>query len=349
VIYFKCCCKLITEKKIAEIADILKQYIKRLSQVPLLQQRKLISFLFFVLLSTAFWFVRSLGEQYETSVTYPVRYANLPENKLLVGKVPEKLTLKIRAKGFTIVKCKLNLNLIPLRFNVNSFLLNSIGSDSFYVVTEKVQDILSAELDNVTILDIYPDTLFFRFTEMMVKKVAVMPMLAMHDKFFFQQFMQNGKIIVKPDSIIISGPGSSVRLINHVQTEPLNFTNLADTVEVDCELESIDMITFSMQKVKVSIPVDRFTEVKERHTIVPVNIPDSLNMIAIPGQIIVTYRICLSNYNRILNNPMTPRIDYNAILENHVSRLSVFLTDTPDYINNIRFNPKETEFLITRK
>jgi len=50
-----------------------------------------------------------------------------------------------------------------------------------------------------------------------------------------------------------------------------------------------------------------------------------------------------------MNNPLTPRIDYAAIQENHLSRLTVFLTDTPHIISNIRFNPKETEFLITRK
>ena len=340
--------ELITDKETG-LPAVLKGYMKRLSQLPLLQQRKIFTFLFFVLLSAAFWFVRSLGEQYETNVTYPVRYINYPENKVLIGEVPDKLQLRVRAKGFSIIKNKLNLNLIPLRFNINSFLLNSIGADTFYVITETVKDILSNELDNMTILDISPDTLFFRFTEMVVKKVAVRPILAIHDRFFLQQFMQNGRLGVVPDSIIISGPGSLVRSINHVLTEPLNLTNLADTTDVECDLEPIDRVTFSQRKVKVSIPVDRFTEVEERLTVVPANVPDSLNMIAIPGQITVTYRICLSNYNRIMNNPLTPRIDYAAIQENHLSRLTVFLTDTPHIISNIRFNPKETEFLITRK
>jgi hypothetical protein len=339
---------LITDKE-TDLKAVWKGYMKRLSQIPLLQQRRFLTFFFFVVLSAAFWFVRSLSEQYETNVTYPVRYINFPENKVLIGDVPDKLKLKIRAKGFSILKSKLNLNLIPLRFNVNSFIMNSIGADTFYVITETVKDILSNELDNMTILDISPDTLFFRFTEMAVKKVVVRPMLAMHDRFFLQQFMQNGRIGVNPDSIIISGPGSLVRSINYVLTEPLNFTNLADTAEVECYLEPIDRITFSQRNVKISIPVDRFTEVEERLTVLPVNVPDSLNMIAIPGQITVTYRICLSNYSRVMNNPLTPKIDYAVIQENHSSRLTVFLTDTPHIISNIRFNPKETEFLITRK
>ncbi len=173
----------------------LKRYLQQLYASPFIQQRRFITFLFFLVLSAASWYIRSLGEVYETSVDYPVRYINFPENKILIGEVPDKLHLMVRAKGFSILKSKLNLNLVPLRFNVSSFSLNSLGVDTFYVVTETVKNVLSAELDNITILDISPDTLYFKFTEISVKKVAVMPVLAYHDKFFQQQFMQNGKIV----------------------------------------------------------------------------------------------------------------------------------------------------------
>ncbi len=333
----------------AGIIEFLKQALRRFIQLPILQQRKLITFLFFVVLSTAFWFVRSLGEQYESSISYPVRYVNLPEKKVLIGNVPEKLGLKVRAKGFTIIKSKLNLSLIPLRFNVNSYLMSSAGTDSFYVVTESVREILSGELGNVTILDITPDTLFFKFTEMVVRKIAVKPVLAMHTKFFYQQYMQNGEISISPDSVIISGPGSLVKHLRYIDTEPINLTGISDTFSIDCGLKKVDQVVFSVQKVRVSIPVDRFTEVEERHAVIPVNVPDTLHMIAIPGQVTLTYRICLSNYKKIVNNPLIPVIDYEDITENHTNRLSVFLSDTPRYVNNIRFSPKETEYLIMRK
>ncbi len=336
-------------RKTAGIFELLKQALRRFVQLPILQQRKLLTFIFFVGLSTTFWFVRSLGEQYESNISYPVRYVNLPEKKVLIGSVPEKLGLKVRARGFTIIRSKLNLNLIPIRFNVNSYLMSIAGNDSFYVVTETVREILSGELSNVTILDITPDTLFFKFTEMVVRKIAVKPVLAMHNKFFYQQYMQNGEISVSPDSIIISGPGSLVTPLRYINTELISLTGISDTFSMDCGLERIDQVVFSVQKVKVNIPVDRFTEVEERYTVIPVNVPDTLHMIAIPGQVTLTYRICISNYNKVVNNPPIPLIDYKDISQNHTNRLSVFLSDTPRYVNNIRFSPKETEYLITRK
>ncbi|HLO60263.1 MAG TPA: hypothetical protein VK179_16045 [Bacteroidales bacterium] len=323
--------------------------MQRISGSSFMQERRFITFFFFVLLSAAFWFIRSLGEQYESRIDYPVRYINFPEDKVLVGDVPYKLHLTVRAKGFSILRSKLNLDLVPLRFDINSFSLDSKGVDTFFVVTESVKDILSAELKEMTILNIAPDTLFFKLTGIEVKKVPVRPVLAMNNKFFRQQFMLNGRISVDPDSIIISGPALIIDSVNHVETVPISYTNLADTVTTRVNLKSLNMITFSQQKVAATIPVDRFTEVEQRLTIVPVNVPDSLNLIAIPGQVSATFRITLSNYNKVINMPLVPMVDYKSITGNSQPRLTVFLDDTPDYVINLRFNPKATEFIITRK
>jgi hypothetical protein len=331
------------------LSPLLKKYLQRVYSSPFLQRRRFITFLFFLVLSVLFWFIRALDEQYESRVDYPVRYINFPENKVLVGDVPYKLHLTVRAKGFSILRSKLNLDLIPLRFNVSSFSLNSTGGDNFYIVTETVKDVLSAELKDMSILDIAPDTLFFKLTGISVKKVAVIPVLGLHDKFFQQQFMLNGKIELIPDSIIISGPANIVDSIHHIATEHLRYLNLSDTVKDVINLRQIDLVTFSQQEVTATIPVDRFTEVEDMIQVLPVNVPDSLNMIAIPGQVTITYRICISNYNRIVNNPLTPSIDYQAIRDKNLQRLTVFLIDTPAYISNLQFSPKVTEFLITRK
>jgi hypothetical protein len=227
--------------------------------------------------------------------------------------------------------------------------MKSRGIDTFFITTESVKDLLAEELNQVKILDITPDTLFFRFTDNITRKVAVTPVIKHHQKLYQKQFMQNGDIIVIPDSVMISGPGNLVNAINSVSTEALDFSDLSDTVSAECLLMPTKLITYSIQKVKVTIPVDRFTEVEVNFPIKPVNVPDSLEMIAIPGQVKITYRVCLSNYRKLINNPLLPKIDYFDIQKTDVQRLRVFLSDTPRIVSNVRFSPQETEFLITRK
>jgi hypothetical protein len=176
-----------------------------------------------------------------------------------------------------------------------------------------------------------------------------MPVLVMHEKLFQKQYTLNGDIGVVPDSIVISGPGNLIRKIHSIHTEPLSYNNLTDTVNTQCKLESLKLISCSVQKVQVTIPVDRFTDVEESLSVLPVNVPDSLNMIAIPGQVKVIYRICLSNYQKVKHNPLLPRINYQEITTGGPNRLTVFLADTPHIVSNVRFNPHEIEFLITRR
>jgi hypothetical protein len=325
------------------------KYYRLLADVRSPIHNKLITFLFFVLVSTGFWFVRSLGQQYETNVSYPVKYTDFPENKVLIGDIPQKLTLRVRASGFSILKCRLNLNIIPLRFNVNSYAMNNSGKDTYVVITGNIRDMLSEELDQIKILSISPDTLFFRLTDIITKKVPVMPALKLHERFYQKQFTQNGDIVVSPDSVTVSGPDNIVSSIHFIATQPLYFTNLTDTVTTYCKLEPVKSLTYSVQKVKVVLPVDRFTEVEDNFPVQTVNVPDSLTMIAIPGQVKVTYHICLSNYQQMLRNPLLPRINYKDIAAAHSGRLSVYLADTPRVISNVRVNPHEIEFLITRK
>jgi len=325
------------------------KYYRLLADVRSPFHHRLITFIFFVLVSTIFWFVRSLGQQYETNVSYPVRYTDFPENKVLIGEIPQKLMLRVRASGFSILKSRLNLNIIPLRFNVNSYAMNSSGMDTYIVITENIKEMLSEELDQIRILNISPDTLFFRLTDVVTRKVPVMPSLGMHERFYQKQFTQNGEIQISPDSITISGPDNVVDTIQFIYTEPISFTNLTDTITKDFKLEEMQLLTYSIQKVKVTIPVDRFTEVESSLPVQTVNVPDSLTMIAIPGQIKITYNICISNYKQMVHNPLLPRINYRDIQASRSGRLSVFLADTPRVISNVRFNPHEIEFLITRK
>ena len=161
--------------------------------------------------------------------------------------------------------------------------------------------------------------------------------------------MQNGNIKVTPDSIVISGPSNLLNSMTYAYTQPISLTDVSDTVKMTVNLQNVDNVNFSQQKVRIVLPVDKFTEVEENLQVISINVPDSMQMVAIPGQVKVTFRVTLGNYNKIASNPLLLFIDYNDIQEEQTERLPVFLSDTPQYISDIRLNPKEIEYLIRRK
>jgi hypothetical protein len=303
-----------------------------------------------VLLATVFWFFRSLSLDYEDVILYPVKYINIPENKVITNELPDKLSLKVKAKGRRILLSKLNLNLIPIKFDVNSFTLNNAAiPDSLYILTNSIKDILSEELEGIDILKIEPDTLFFHFTTMEVKRVAVRPNCNDWQHMFSPQYMINGTVMVEPDSIIISGPGSLLRNISFVPTEPLSFDGLTDTVVMTSALEKQDGISYSQKKVRITIPVDKYTQAEHFLPVIALNLPDSLQLKTFPERVKISYNITLSNYSRVDPEWIMPHIDYRDISGNPDEKLRLFLVDTPDMIRAVKFSPEKVEYLLTRQ
>ena len=326
-----------------------KKHIALLSDIRPANHQNFITFLFFVLLSTIFWLFRSLSLDYEDEILYPVRYINIPENKVMMNELPEKLALKVKANGRRILLSKLNLNLIPIKFDVNSFITYNTNPDTLYILTNSVKDILSEELEGVEIVAIAPDTLFFSFTTMEVKKVAVKPTYQDIQHIFAPQYMMNGSIKVEPDSIIISGPESMLQNISYVFTEPLNLTGLSDTITRTASLEKLEGISYSQKKVHITIPVDKYTQAEYYLPVIALNLPDTLSLKTFPERIRISYNITLSNYEKVDPEWIIPRINYDDIIKNPKAKLRLFLVDTPDMISAIKFSPEKVEYLLTRQ
>jgi hypothetical protein len=333
-------------KYIKNLLRILDQLPELITNFRRKYQQKILLFLFFVVLSTIFWIIRSLNEEYEADIQYPVKYGGMPENKVLLSEPPDRLELRVKALGRTILTHKFSYFLHPLKFDVSSYSLNTAGTDSSYILTGTAKEALAQELNDIQILDISPDTLFFRFSEMVTKKVGIKHNIVNFPKIFAKQYMFNGEISFIPDSIIVSGPNSILDTLNCVFTEPLNINNLNDSLERTCLLERIDQVVFSSKKVNLLIPVDKFTELSYLVDINHKNVPDSLVLKTFPNSVRITCRVTLSYYDRVSPEMFEPYVDYNDIEKSISSKLKILIQDVPEYIHSLTLYPSSVEFLI---
>jgi hypothetical protein len=172
----------------------------------------------------------------------------------------------------------------------------------------------------------------------------------MHDNLFASKYMLYGEIFVEPDSFVVSGPAELLGPLAVVNTQTVMLTGLTDSTEVTAELNKLEGLTYSRDRVSLIIPVDRFTEVNSSLPVTAINVPVGETLIPIPGQVRITYKVSLSNYNSAVDaGSFSLHVDYNHIESNeNRSWLKVFLSDTPVYMNDIRLNPEEIEFLIRK-
>ncbi|MBN2521693.1 MAG: hypothetical protein JXB24_00385 [Bacteroidales bacterium] len=317
-------------------------------------QNKFLVFLFFLALSTLAWFIRALSDTYDAEIKYPVRYINLPPNKILSQPPPEKLMLTVRSDGYTILSTKLIFK-PPLSYNVNAFSMYSLTMDStsVYTLTRYARERLSAELNkkkkNIEIIDITPDTLFFNFSRVKKRKIPVSASIINPHAIYAQQHMLNGKIYTSPDSIVVTGPAAIVDTLRFIPTRSLRLKELSDTTEKKILIQKHPKLIYPLSKVKVIIPVDEFTESEFTVNLIQKNVPDSVLLKTFPKTVKIKYIVTLSNFEKVSSDMFKPYIDYNDIDIEMNSKATIKMDSLPPYIHSVHLTPGSAEFLIERK
>ena len=322
---------------------------KFLSKRNIKADRRLIIFLFFVVLSTIFWFLNQLEEEYETEISLPVRYSNFPKDKILVNDLPDYFNLRVKAHGFKLIEYKISNKFLPYPINVNSLTLR-MHSESSYVklfsLTRFLKDDIERKLSSeLKIISISPDTLYFDFAERVFKSV---PVLSNFNAVPATQYLIRGDIVFNPDSIIISGANPIIDTISEVYTQSVKLLDLEANYSKDIKLEKIGHVNFSDDEVNVTINVEKFTEGSQKVKLNIINVPDSLILRTFPKEITVTYFVALSDYEKVLPQLFDVVVDFNEI-DNKKNKLTVKIENSPEYIKSLRYYPQAVEYIIERK
>ncbi len=338
--------------KIRPLIRIINRINRLIEKAKSIPHQRIFTYLFFVGLSTIFWFLRSLNDTYRADVSYPVRYVNIPANKVVIGKLPKRIDLEVEAAGFNILGLKLRPK-FPVKFDVSSFLMNDSGTDSSFILTNAARNRLSDDLNrnkrNFRIITISPDTIFFHFTEISSKMVRVMYNIPDLQNIFAKQYTQNGPIVIDPDSIEISGPAYILDTVNNVKTVPIELTGVTDTLRDSYSLEKVNHVELSDKKVNITIPVDKFTESSFLIPVKSYNIPDSLTIKTFPNSVRITYQVTLSYFDRVRSETFKPYIDYQEAKASTNKKVNVKLYNLPDYIHSVKIYPATVEFIIEKQ
>ena len=311
--------------------------------------KRLIIFFFFLLLSILLWFLTVLNKDYNTILSYPLRYVKIPKELVLMNNAVNHLDLDIQSRGFTLLRLKMQSKLYPLSLDVNSFSLQSVPGDTpiiLYLVTDLIIGKLQQQLtSDIRIRSALPDTLFLLLTEKYTKNVPIRLDL---DLEFERQYMKVGKIKIIPDSVRVSGPGNVIDTLAFISTIYKKVTGIKRNVTMDLDLKPTDRVEYSIQGVIATIPVEKFTEESIKIPIEVKNIPDGLFLRTFPTNVEVTYRVGLSDYKKVNEHMFSAVLDYSAKESSIGNKLEVQLVKAPEYVQVTSFSPKSVEYIIEK-
>jgi hypothetical protein len=312
--------------------------------------RDVFIFSFFLLLSFIFWYLNSLEKDIDYNIRYPVRYINLPKERVLSEDLPSRLELYLKGPGYSIIKLKLSGNRAPVILDVSSINYRRVPGSrtlSYYVVTSglipKIKNQLRAECDITTIK---PDTLFFSFDKIITKKVRVIPRVEVLTE---KQYFVKGNILIEPDTISITGPKRILDTIKTIRTRYKKLKGVNETVTRNFSLASSKEYSVSTKKVLLTIPVEQFTEAEFKLPIRILNSPDSISIKIFPDAVTVKCQVAVTDYKKIGQMPLEVFIDLSKADLNSSEKIPVGFRNIPPFVSFLRASPGKVDFLIEKK
>lgn len=299
-------------------------------------RKKILSFSFFVLIASSFWFLNQLNEDFKEDILLPIEYKNLPQDKIQTLQLPKSLKLTIQASGYQLTNHYLTAEKTKFVVDLKKVRLRTNDREHFYVL---INDIIESNKNQYTekmqVLSAKPDTVKFAFEQVISKKVPITPEVL----FELAPNMTVKSISCNPSSITIKGPVSILSKIKDVKTGTLNLGKIQLSDKKNIALKEIDLVHFSKGRTNVSIEIEQLTENKLS---VPIQHNLPLNYKLIPSSIKLSYKVGLSYFNRISEDDFKVEIDTSES-ENNIRKIKI--VEKPEKAIDIEYTPHFVEII----
>jgi hypothetical protein len=135
------------------------------------EQKHFYTFLVCIGISIFFWLTVKLSAEYYTTVSYKIRYTNLPATKLIGPEADSLIHINIHAKGFKLFTVKYLRSKSPIKINMQNVPVHhNRYSYGFYILSKDIKTIVQERLPfGVEISSISPDSMKF-ITEQIIQK-----------------------------------------------------------------------------------------------------------------------------------------------------------------------------------
>ncbi len=301
-----------------------------------------LTFSFFIVLSFGFWLLRCLQEEYETDLSIPVKYTNVPANIAFESERPTEIKVHVRDKGSALLQYAF-WNRAENSITINLGQLAIDGGE--YTVG---QPFLQNEIQKL----LHPTTNFFRFYPQRItinyglRKKKEVPVVFDGDVETPKGYLVSGDITTTPSMVTIYGSQSMLDTIDCVHTSYQKLSGVNKTISRDVALKPIEGVNMETKSVSVIIPVEEYTEKTIELPLSIKDVPDIYTIRIFPQTVSVSCNIPVSKFQELTQEELVVDLSFQMLEENVSGTLDVDLTTKPEWVRSYYITPKKIEFLL---
>lgn len=304
-------------------------------------QRSVLTFLVFLAISTAAWFLVKLSENYVTQTTFNLFFDKVPAEKW-ISSDEQQLKMSLNIDGFHTLRCKMMRErsvTIPLDEVSYRLERGNVYSFSSQYVAEKVAEMLDISTSDITMNDA---VVYFTMDEL---KSKVVPITFQSDLKMQRQYGLYGIPTIDPASVTIYGPEEIIDTVKTVRTQKVTRSNVSDDFSESVALDMLDgKVSSNTKDVRVTVDVEKYTE---RDVEVPIHVADTLKLRFFPEAVSVKCLVAMKDYASISADDFTVTVDKQQ-LKALQPLLDVQFVAWPKTVQILSSHPDKVEYLIVQ-
>lgn len=304
------------------------------------------AFLVCVMLAAGFWFLHALSQPYEEDVRVPVEYINLPAGRIMPKDLPDSLTARITASGFSLLTFLWSSEMEKIQLDLSR--ARSLGGGNYALLTNSRQFVLQSGMGKeIKVVKLFPDTVVIGFEGKMEKQVPVKPKATINCAATYRI---GDSLRVTPQYVTISGPEALLERISYVETEAKQYDDVSANIDEDVKLvlpEGVTQVSVQPSVVKLQATIGKYTEGRFTIPVNTINVPPNVTLITFPDKVDVIFQVPVEDFAAIKPEMFRAVADYRKA-QNGTQSLEVEIVRAPLVIRQLKTEPARVDFIIRK-
>lgn len=326
------------------MATILKYTSRYLSR---LWNRQLLVFLFFLILSSAFWTFTAGKEQREADFEVAINITEIPDNVVITTQPPKSVTLRLHDEVFTLMRYKY----MPKGPHSIDLKWGDIVSEDGHIkmqMADVLKPIIAKLSSTTTVVSRRPDVyeIFFNYGQCKVVPTRLYGSISASDDYNIVS------TDITPAKVKVFASKAVLDTLKYVYTETVRVNDLKGKKSIEVKFRQEPGLKIVPAKGTLTIDADRYTEKTVQVNVRCINLPPHTTLRTFPSKVDVNFQVATNQYQEITEESFDIVIDYNKLPKalagdtggaiNYV----LSLTDIPLGVRHARIVPDAVECII---
>ncbi len=245
------------------------------------------------------WYLNRLNATYINEIIVPVRIEGVYASGERFSNEYFNVECRVRGNGYAILLGRLFPRAKSITLSAGDVVITRREGDTFYNINiGSLERAIASRLKGLELLSVLDNAVRVDAVNYAEKMLPVVPDITLNLR---GQYMQVGKTVIEPCSVLMKGDAAVLERLNAVYTQEKSIKSLRNDLVGIIDLVPVESVSSSVKNVRYEIQVEQYTEVRFTKPVEVVdarkNNGEATGFTVIPASVTVIFNVAKNYYN----------------------------------------------------